>query len=314
MQGESSSPTPLAPLTSYPGAQRPDRYRRVDAGGYELAVYEWGDEAAPPVLACHGGMDFAATFDLIAPLVAAAGWRFVAWDQRGHGDSDRTELYSWDGDVRDAYHVLASSADAPCPVIGHSKGGGMMMQLAEAMPHRVSHVVNLDGLPCSRPQPDVTNHDRTRLVSAEVSNWLDYRRSAGGRERKPGSLVELATRRQKMNPRLPLEWLQYVAGIGAEEVEGGWRWKLDPVFRPGGFGPWRPEWSMFRLAGLAQPVLAVLGLEVEMMSWGTSPDDVRPYLPLGAKFVPLADTGHFVHIERPGVIADLIIEHIGVNA
>lgn len=300
---------------SYPGAKRPDRRFRLDVGGFSLALSEWGDPEAPAVLACHGGLDFAATFDLIAPLLVEGGWRVVSWDQRGHGDSDRTALYSWDADVRDASKVLRfviGDSGRAVPIIGHSKGGGMMLQIAEALPHLVSHVINLDGLPTSRPAPDVTDRDRTRLMTADLVAWLDFRRTVGTRVRKPGTLEELAKRRQVMNPRLPLEWLTYIAGIGAETDEsGGWRWKLDPVFRPGGFGPWRPEWSMLRLAGLGQPVLAVLGLDVEVMSWGTRPEDVYPLLPPGATFVPMEETGHFVHIERPAVVAALILEHIG---
>ena len=54
----------------------------------------------------------------------------------------------------------------------------------------------------------------------------------------------------------------------------GWRWKIDPSMRFGGFGPWRPEWTMQRLPGLAMPFLGVLGLEPEEMGWGTVPEDV----------------------------------------
>ena len=46
------------------------------------------------------------------------------------------------------------SAAGPLPLVGHSKGGGLIMQLAEAVPHRVPHLVNLDGLPSgARPRP-----------------------------------------------------------------------------------------------------------------------------------------------------------------
>ncbi len=301
----------MSATVTYPTAQRPTRTRFVDSGGVRLAVYEWGDPHRPAVLACHGGMDFAATWDLIAPRLVDAGWRVVAWDQRGHGDSQRTALYSWEADIRDAVAVLDDLGPTPLPVIGHSKGGSMMMQLAEALPHRVSHLVNLDGLPSRRPQPDVTDHDRTRLLTADIAKWLDFRRTLAGLERKPGSLDELARRRQVMNPRLPLDWLFYLASIGATQNEDGWRWKVDPTFRPGGFGPWRPEWSMLRLAGLTMPFLGLLGLEVEMMSWGTEAADVIPFLPLGARFETLEDTGHFVHVERPDEVAGLIIELIG---
>jgi pimeloyl-ACP methyl ester carboxylesterase len=296
---------------TYPGARRPDRSYRTDAGGVGLATYEWGDVGAPPVLCCHGGFDFAATWDLVAPLLADAGWRVVAWDQRGHGDSDHTALYSWDADLRDALAVADAIGEAAIPWIGHSKGGGLTLQIADALPHRVSHLVNLDGLPSKRPVPDVAERERSRLLANELEAWLDHRRATASATRRAGTLEELAKRRQRMNPRLPLDWLVYVATIGARHDADGWRWKLDPSMRFGGFGPWRPEWSILRVPGLAMPFLGVLGLAIEEMSWGTRPEDVLAYLPPGGRFVGLEDTGHFVHIERPREVAGHILDLIG---
>lgn len=295
---------------SYPGARRPDRHRVVDADGVGLAVWEWGDEAAAPVLFAHGGFDFAGTYDTLAPLVADAGFRVVCWDQRGHGDSARAELYSWDADLRDGLAVLDSIGTRAMPVVGHSKGGTLMLQLADALPNRVSHLVNLDGLPSSRSWPDVPDHHRTRLLNSEIAGWLDHRRLAATIVRRPGTLDELAERRGRMNPRLEPAWLRYLVQIGGFESADGWRWKIDPAMRMGGFGPGRPEWSMARLPSLGMPVLCVLGLEIERMGWGTMPEDVRSNIPAGGRFVPLDGVGHFVHIEKPKVVADLILDLI----
>lgn len=297
---------------TYPGARRPDRQRWVSDHGLRLSVWEWGDADAPPLLLAHGGFDFAGTYDVFAPMLAAAGWRVVSWDQRGHGDSEHAVLYSWDSDVRDALAVLDSTTRAPIPFVGHSKGGSVVMQLAEALPHRCTHLVNLDGLPSRRSWPDVPDHERTRLLAGELRGWLDHRASASAKERKTGTLDELAARRQRMNPRLSLEWLRYLVPIGGREDEPGqWRWKLDPIMRFGGFGPWRPEWSMMRMPGLAMPVLGVLGLLNESMGWGTQPEDVEHFLPPGGTVVAFEDSGHFVHIEHPRRVADLVLDFIG---
>lgn len=295
---------------TFPGARRPDRTRRVVHAGVGLAVHEWGADDAPPLLLAHGGFDFAATFDLLAPRLADGGWRVVSWDQRGHGDSDHTALYSWDADVRDAAAVIESTTGGPLPVLGHSKGGGLMLQLAEVLPSRVTHVVNLDGLPSGRRAPDVAERERTRLLADELAGWLDHRRTAHDARRRPGTLDELAARRGTMNPRLPTEWLRYLAAIGARHDPDGWRWRIDPSLRFGGFGPFRPEWSLLRLPGLAVPMLGVLGTVEEPMGWGTRPEDVEPHLPRGARLLALDDTGHFLHVERPAEIADLVLEFL----
>jgi pimeloyl-ACP methyl ester carboxylesterase len=293
-----------------PGARSPDRTRTTISSGLRIATYEWGDEDARPLLLAHGGLDFARTFDVFAPLLADAGWRVVAWDHRGHGNSEHAVLYSWSADVRDSLAVLDSVSTAPVPVIGHSKGGSLMLELADAMPHRVSHLVNLDGLPSAHNMPDVSDRERTHMRHVELIDWLDYRQRVAAKVRRPGTIDELAKRRQVMNTRLSIEWLRYLVTVGAERSDDGWRWKLDPALRFGGFGPWSPEWSMGRLPGLAVPVLGVLALQPEAMGWGTQPEDVIPYLPPGAEFVPLEDTGHFVHIEQPQRVADLVLDFL----
>jgi pimeloyl-ACP methyl ester carboxylesterase len=295
----------------YAGARRPDRSRFVSSSGLRIAVYEWGPTDAPVIAAAHGGFDFAGTFDVFAPLLVAGGWRVVSWDARGCGDSEHAMLYSWAGDVRDAVAVLDSIGPEPVVVLGHSKGGGIMLDVADALPHRVSALVNLDGLPSKNNWPDVSEHDRTRMLRTELSGWLDHRRRCASAVRRPGTIDELAQRRQRMNPRLPIEWLRYLVGLGAREDHDGWRWKIDPTLRFGGFGPWRPEWSMQRMPGLSVPVLGVLGLENETMGWGTRPSDVHPYLPPGARFEPLEGVGHFVHIEQPDQVAGLVLEFLG---
>ena len=307
---------PDAALPTCPGARRPDRQRAVDSSGLRIAVHEWGDEGAPPLLVAHGGFDFAGTYDVFAPLLADAGWRVVAWDHRGHGDSEHAHLYSWDADVRDAVAVMNSVTRAAMPMIGHSKGGALLLQLAESLPHRMRRLVNIDGMPSPRPHPhpDVASHERTKLMQNELSGWLDYRRSTSKLSRKPGTIDELAERRGRMNPRLSREWLRYLVTIGARQDPDGWRWKIDPALRMGGFGPYRNSWSLERLAGMEIPILGLLGLVPEQMGWGTNPDELRPYLPPEGELVAFEDTGHFVHIEKPKEVAALVLDFLGPPA
>jgi pimeloyl-ACP methyl ester carboxylesterase len=296
---------------TYTGARAPDRRRDLDADGVRLAVYEWGDAGAPPVFLVHGGFDFARTFDVFAPLLADRGYRVVSWDHRGHGDSAHAELYSWLADERDLLAVVDSVTRRPAPAIGHSKGGSMLLHVIQALPQRFSRFVAIDGLPFRSPPPDVAERERTLMMREEVASWLDHRRRASDLQRPPGTLDELARRRARMNPRLHHDWLRYLARHGARRDSDGWRWKIDPTLRMGGFGPWRSRWATDRLPGFPVPMLALLGTENEPMGWGVKREHIEPYLPKRARLQVMQDTGHFIHIERPRETADLVLDFLG---
>jgi pimeloyl-ACP methyl ester carboxylesterase len=300
-----------AEAARYPGARLPDRRRTVTSFGVNLSVSEWGDPNAPVIFCSHGGFDFSGTFDVFAPLLAAGGYRVVAWDQRGHGDSDHTPLYSWDADVRDLLNVLDSTTAEPAILLGHSKGGSISTHAIQAAPHRARAFVNIDGMPSHRPPPDVADHERTKLLATELSGWLDHRRAAGEKVRRADTLDGLAARRGRMNPRLSKAWLRYLVTRGARKDPDGWRWKIDPVLRPGGFGPWRATWSMARLASLPVPLLGLLATESEPMGWDTTAADVRPYLPRRAELHEMQGVGHFIHIEQPERVARLVLDFLG---
>ena len=129
--------------------------------------------------------------------------------------------------------------------------------------------------PSRRSFPDVADHQRTKLLAAGAHRLA--RPPAQARQRAAQARHDRGAGRPRggrMNPRLSEAWLQYLVTVGAREDADGWRWKIDPTMRFGGFGPWRPEWSMMRLPDIGVPVLAMLGTEADPMGWGTPPEDV----------------------------------------
>lgn len=300
-----------AAAVQIPGARRPDRRTSLDVGGLSISRVEWGPPDAPPLLFAHGGFDFAETLNVFAPKLVERGWRVVSWDHRGHGHSEWAQLYSLEADIRDAAFVVESVSAERFPLIGHSKGGAMCLQLAVLFPHKFTHLVNLDGLPSRKTMPDVAEHQRIRMVASALENWLGHRASLVDRQRPAGTIAELAQRRGRMNTRATTEWLQYLVTVGGRRDVDGWRWRIDPTLRMGGFGPWRPEWSMYRLPEVTMPLLAILCGEPELMGWGTRVEDVEPYLPIGAELMELAGIGHFIHIEQPDLLVQIIGSFIG---
>lgn len=297
---------------TFPGARPPDRSWSADSSGLRLHVNEWGDPDAPVIGLVHGGFDFSLTFSVFAPMLADAGWRAVAWDARGHGDSQHAHYYSWTADVRDHLAVITAISDDPIVLLGHSKGGGQLLDLLDGRPYLARAFVNLDGLPSQFSSPDVPDRERRRMRRADLTSGLDRRRRRTELSRRPDTIEGLAGRRQPMNPRLPAEWLEFLVTLGARRDAEGWRWKIDPLLHLGGFGPWRPGWSMDHLASLEMPFLGVLsGVVDDPMGWNSRRRDIEPFLPPGGQLEFYDDIGHFLHIEQPRFIADLVLDFLG---
>jgi pimeloyl-ACP methyl ester carboxylesterase len=92
--------------------------------GVRLAADEWGEGSAPPVLLLHGAGQTRHSWRATGSTLAAEGWRVIALDLRGHGDSERSPA----GDYRlddFAADVAAVSRALPTPpvLVGASLGG-----------------------------------------------------------------------------------------------------------------------------------------------------------------------------------------------
>ena len=297
---------------SFTGAVAPERSRQVESFGIRLQVHEWGDPNATPIILSHGMFDHSRGFDLLAPLLAAH-LRVVAFDARGHGDSDWVESYAWDLDVADVVNVCRSTG-ARCFVLGHSKGGGQVVDAAIAFPDDFIAVINLDGF---GPPPEGFDHPRRReamemTIPERMAQYLDFRRNAASARawRARPSFDDLVERRRRQNPRLDPEWLRYFAFHGAKQTEEGWSWKVDQHVT-GGFGPWQPDWIGDTYSRLPHPLLAVIGSVTD--TWGPLPEAILSERLRGVEQLErqtVEGAGHFIHMEKPAETAALILDFV----
>src|SRR5215472_877439 len=95
--------------------------RNVVVNGLRFHALEWGEPDAPPVLLLHGGNQTAHSWDLVS-LSLAARYHVVAYDQRGHGDSEwpRDSDASIASMASDAFEMLRYLGLAEPIVMGHS--------------------------------------------------------------------------------------------------------------------------------------------------------------------------------------------------
>lgn len=124
----------------------------IPANGIRLAYVTSGRADGPPLVLLHALGETSAAWDEIAPALGLQ-YRLIAFDLRGHGDSDWPGEYSFElmrDDVLDALDRLGLEQVS---IIGHSLGGTVASLVAEARPGLVRQLVLEDTVPPKPPAP-----------------------------------------------------------------------------------------------------------------------------------------------------------------
>jgi len=279
---------------------RPMLVRPVWARGGALETFRWSRAAGHPLVAVHGYLDHGRSWDGFVPALGGM-FELVSFSARGHGRSDHADAYQWADFVADLVTVLGSFPDRPVDVIAHSWGAHLAMDAALLAPGLIRRLVNVDGLEADHPP-------------AATPDLLERIRRSADRPLPPtrdgfSSLAELTTRRQELTPRVPPEVVASFVRHGSRVMDGRWHWSLDPILVSGTM-PWdarkrRPLDLAEAIAAVTIDILLITGGVEESrhltprreLAWqaATRHDHVR--------HVHVADAGHYVHLERPDVVA-----------
>jgi pimeloyl-ACP methyl ester carboxylesterase len=118
--------------------------KRVTGDGITLAVHDDGE--GQPVLLLHGFPDSSALWRKQVPALVEAGFRAVAPDLRGFGESDRPEAkeeYTIRRSFVDMIMLLDELEIERAHVVGHDFGAGLAWALAALAAERVDRLVVL---------------------------------------------------------------------------------------------------------------------------------------------------------------------------
>ena len=274
------------------------RERRITLPHLTLAALEWGDPEAPPLIALHGWLDNAASFALLAPLLAPQ-FRVIALELPGHGHSDHLPAgagYHFLDYVRAVLATLDALALPRCRLLGHSLGAGIASLTAAAVPARIERLHLIEGL---GPLGDDGAHTLQRYRDALTKPPAD------GKALRVFRDVEQAARARAMASGLDAQLARLIMERGLRETGGGWQWRSDPrLVRPTAI---RLAESQIRalLAGIEAPTALLLA------------QPVTPYLPAAmmaarAACVPRIavehlEGGHHLQLEQPQAVAQWVL-------
>jgi pimeloyl-ACP methyl ester carboxylesterase len=263
--------------------------------GVNIAGDAWGDPSGPLVMLQHGGGQTRHAWKGAGETLGEAGYHAVAFDARGHGDSDWAGEgnYSADHMVEDLKCVAkALGSDNPI-LVGASMGGGTSLVAIGEKSVPATALVMVDMAPRIEPEgqakiqafmnqkPD--GFDTLEEVAAAIANYQPHRK-------RPRYLDGLAK-----NVRLA--------------ANGIYVWHWDPARR--GSRPGAMDYrARLRLAAdnLTLPVLLVRGGLSDVLS----EEGAQAFLEQcpHAEYVNVANAAHMVAGDRNDIFAGSVISFL----
>ena len=262
------------------------------AQGLTLHALSWSQEGTPLVF-LHGFGNDCHVWDESAPLVAPH-YRTLAFDMRGHGDSDCDPEGRYDHGTMalDVEAALDSLGIDRLVLVGHSMGGRVAMHFAGDHPERMAGLVIVD----SGPDLDTRGTTRIRMESESAELAFDSVREY---ERL---LIELyPAAKPTTMAKMARHWLR-------ERPDGKFEPKLDPSFRK-----WRtPEQSADEMRAYMKeqsqrlwqaletvpcPTLVVRGAASDVLSAETA-DRMADDVLANGELVVIARSSHSVMLDN----------------
>lgn len=279
-------------LTRLPSTPDP-MFRWAGHGGVTIAADAWGDASGPPVILMHGGGQTRHAWKGAGERLGAAGYRAIAFDARGHGDSDWAPdgEYGQDLMVQDLLCVLdAVGADRPV-LVGASMGGGCSLVAVGEDHVDAAALVLVDIAPRIEQQGA---RNITTFMSQNGFSSLE-------------AVAEAIAGYQPHRPRpRALDGLAKNVRLGDD---GRYYWHWDPAFmqgtRPTGHRQDRLEECA---RSLTLPTLLVRGGLSDLLS----EEGAQEFLALcpHAEYVNVADAAHMVAGDRNDIFADAVVEFL----
>ena len=180
----------------------------VATNGLEMAVYEQGE--GPAVIFLHGFPELAFSWRHQLPAVADAGFRAIAPDLRGYGQTggpDDVDAYDLQHLSDDVIGLMDALGLETATIVGHDWGALLMWHTAMLHPERIDRLIGLNIPHTPRPPADPVEIFRSRFGNDfYIVNFNDSDEADRAFASDPGRLFTNLVRKNQL-PRAAFEQL-----------------------------------------------------------------------------------------------------------
>ena len=265
--------------------------------GLRIAAAVGGPEDGSPVLLAHGGGQTRRAWRRATDRLNEAGFRTIAIDLRGHGQSGWAKDAAYDlGDfARDLLCITDQLGQAPA-FVGASLGG-----LAGLIAEGELRAGSFTSLTLVDVTPRMDREGAGRIAAFMARHMEEGFASL---EQAAEVIGDYTANREK---RGPSEGLSHYLNKGAD---GRYRWHWDPAFLQGGGASSSMAADRLEQAArlLALPVQLVRGQNSELVT-ADAVSSFRQFVP-HARFDDIAGAGHMVVGDRNDAFGEAILEFL----
>ncbi|MCT2263827.1 alpha/beta fold hydrolase [Dietzia cinnamea] len=276
-----------------PTNPRPDLWFARD--GMELRAVDSGPEDGEAIVLLHGFPQRTSSWDLVAPLLHAAGYRTLALDQRGYCESARPRgrrAYRLPELVGDVIALLDSAGLADAHVVGHDWGAAVAWGVAGAHPDRVRTLTAV-----SVPHPAAFLTSMVRSDQLRRSWYIGFFQLPLIPElvlSSPGPRPAKALAGMGMTPEMIQRYRDEMVATGA--IPGGLGWYRALPFAPPGAATAKVRVPTTFVWSDRDPALGRGGAE-----------RTGEHVDADYRFVEMNGVSHWIPDERPAELADAIV-------
>ncbi len=276
--------------------------RRLKVNGLGHRVLVWNDEGAPTVVLCHGFLDLAWSFHGVAQVLCAAGLRVVAFDWRGHGETERVGpggYYHFADYVLDLHELMPLVARGGVHLVGHSMGGTAAALYAGTHPKVPRTLTLIEGL----GPPSFPGDPADKMIA-----WLESMDRCRRRQQVPmRDLSEAVKRLRAQTAELPAELAYFLAEKATQpSADGGLVWRFDPLHRTTSPAPFSAEAFLAYLERIEAPTLVVSGRH----GFRTEDHAERVRALRSVRELEVPDVGHMIHWLKPEELGRALADHV----
>ena len=269
---------------------------------------EWGSqrpELERTVVLVHGFLDLAWGWEELVRAGLAERFHVVAFDQRGHGDSDRIGpggYYHFMDYVADLASLIRELGRSRVSLVGHSMGGNVVSYYAGAFPERIERLALLEGV---GPPEDTTG------LPERARHWIEAWRAARDKPMRTYPDVASAARRlEKQDPKLGPELALRLAELGTRELPDGRRvFKHDPLHLTRGPYPFRSDFARTFWERIACPVLLVEGSDSPFRFLAGREERMAAFRDTDIRVI--AGAGHMIQRHAPVELCQMLCQFLG---